>query len=179
MSLNFRISSEILLRLYFPHFSSPKETRFSILFSSLTKSQKKLKKTTAIFPERIISGKDKRTSILIRNLPKDMTRNKLYNILAPFGNINFCFIPTKKGSNVESKCAFVNAINYKTIANIFLGLQKINENLGINKNNISDNSNDISDNEKDSLKNIKITYSYIQTKQKLVERFYFNQKDNQ
>lgn len=163
MSTSLITLSSILLKLSFPNFTSPKESRFLSTFNSLNNTQKKNKKSFTIFPEKIISGEDKRTSIIIKNLPSDITVNKLEQILSIYGNINFCYIPfkqsNKKGFNT-SKIAFINTINYRTVADIYMGLRKIK----LDENNING-------------PNLVINYSTTQTKKGLIERFYLNKKN--
>ena len=57
----------IILRLYFPQFNSPLSSRFQNYFNFLNKTEgmKKKKKSTSIiiFPDKIMQGEDKRTSI--------------------------------------------------------------------------------------------------------------------
>ena len=41
---------------------------------------------------KIKNGEDKRTSVILINLPVDMTKEKLSNLLVGVGNINFIYI---------------------------------------------------------------------------------------
>lgn len=148
----------IILKLYYPFYTSPPESRFTSMFSSLNFKQKNIKKTSVIYPNRIISGEDKRTSILIKNLPPNMTQKKLEKIVSQYGNINFCYVPCNGKSN-EYKYGFVNTINYRTVAEIFMGIRKFN----FDFKNISHPE-------------VKVSYCSIQSRKSLIEKFYLNKK---
>ena len=68
------IIDKILLQLYFPKFESPSSSRFESLFLFLKKNDgnKKNNISYKIFPERVIRGEDKRTSILIKPRIKNL-----------------------------------------------------------------------------------------------------------
>ena len=72
----------IILKLYFPQFKSPLTSRFQNFFISLNKTeniQEKYKEFSyTIFPDKIMQGEDKRTSIVIKNIPKNMKNTKPY-----------------------------------------------------------------------------------------------------
>ena len=95
------LREKILLGLYFPNFKSPSSSRFDSLFKYLEKHKKKKKHTKSyiIFPERIIGGEDKRTSILIKNIPKNIKTKEIRGIVEKFGNINFLRITQDKKFN--------------------------------------------------------------------------------
>ena len=118
------LREKILLGLYFPNFKSPSSSRFDSLFKYLEKHKKKKKHTKSyiIFPERIIGGEDKRTSILIKNIPKNIKTKEIRGIVEKFGNINFLRITQDKKFN-SFLIAYINVINYKTIVPIFMGLR--------------------------------------------------------
>ena len=118
-------TDEILIQLYFPNFNSPSSSRFESLFLILDKIDGKKKKNISyiIFPERIISSEDKRTSILIKNIPKNIKKREIRGMVEQFANINFLGITQdKKVKNFI--VAYLNVINYKTIVPIFMGLRK-------------------------------------------------------
>ena len=72
-------SSGIISAVNFPHFNSPISSRFESLFLLLNKTGGNKKKNVSykIFPERIIRGEDKRTSILIKNIPKNIKKKEI------------------------------------------------------------------------------------------------------
>ena len=119
------IRDKILVKLYFPEFNSPTSSRFESLFIVLNKSPGNKSKNVSykIFPERIIRGEDKRTSILIKNIPKIIKKREIRGMVEQFANINFLGITQdKKVKNFI--IAYLNVINYKTIVPIFMGLRK-------------------------------------------------------
>ena len=118
------LSDKILVKLYFPHFNSPTSSRFESLFIYLKKSDgnKKNDASYIIFPERIIRGEDKRTSILIKNIPKNIKKKEIRDIIEKFANINFLGITQDKKLK-SFIVAYLNVINYKSIVPIFMGLR--------------------------------------------------------
>jgi len=118
-------TDEILIQLYFPNFNSPSSSRFESLFLILEKIEGKKKKNISyiIFPERIISSEDKRTSILIKNIPKNIKKKEIRNMIEKFANINFLGLTQDKKTK-SFIIAYLNVINYKSIVPIFMGLRK-------------------------------------------------------
>lgn len=116
---------KIILQLYFPNFKSPPSSRFESLFLNINKTNGKPNKNTSylIFPERIIRGEDKRTSILIKNIPKNIKKKEIRNLVEQYANINFLGITHDKKSK-SLIVAYLNVINYKTVVPIFMGLRK-------------------------------------------------------
>ena len=123
------LSDKILVQLYFPHFNSPSSSRFESLFLFLGKNNrnksnyKNNNKSYYIFPERVIRGEDKRTSILIKNIPKTIKKREIRSLIENFANINYLRIKQdKKFKNFN--VAYLNVINYKSIVPIYMGLRK-------------------------------------------------------
>ena len=118
------IIDKILLQLYFPKFESPATSRFESLFLFLKKTDgnKKNNISYKIFPERVIRGEDKRTSILIKNIPKNVKKKEIRDIVEKFANINFLGI-TQDKKYKSFIIAYLNVINYKSIVPIFMGLR--------------------------------------------------------
>jgi hypothetical protein len=143
----------ILLLLYFPQFKSPVKSRFETLFLSIIKMENPLNKdinrTNIIYPEKIVRNEDKRTSLEIKGIPKNMPKNEVRNLLDKFGNINFLYIINSPTYENSTSIAFVNVINFKSIIPLFMNLR----NLKIEKYGKS--------------YNLKINYSSVQGKQKL------------
>ena len=119
------LKEKILLQLYFPNFKSAASSRFESLFVNINKTNGKQTKNTSylIFPERIIRGEDKRTSILIKNIPKNIKKKEIRNLVQQYANINFLGITHDKNSK-SLIVAYLNVINYKTVVPIFMGLRK-------------------------------------------------------
>ena len=174
MSKDFR-QNTLILQLLFSGFSYPKESRFIKNFSKsknefkISPQKRTNNKSLNIEIVNIENGKDKRTTIILKNLPDDITKEELKKIIEPLGNINFIYIPllikNKNKFMNNSPCAYINVINYKTILKI---LTKFHE-LKINSN----NHNLISD--KDYSK-IEIFYSGTQGKKALINRFRLEKK---
>ena len=144
----------ILLLLYFPQFKSYESSRFESFFISFYKKEKAIKKqknnSLIIFPEKIISNEDKRTSLMIIGIPLDTSKKEVRNIIEKYGNLNYLYI-IKDQKNLESNTsiAFVNVVNYKSIIPLYMNLR----NYKFNKNG--------------KIYNIKIQYSNVQGKEKL------------
>ena len=162
-------NSSLLLKFLFPGFTSPKESRFVKYFNVYNKEQKKnfkKKSEKSLFIEsiNIINGKDKRTTIIIKNLPNDITKEALKAIIEPLGNINFIYIPLliKNKNKLNFPCAYINVINYKTILKI---IEKFKELKYVNK---SENNNNFS--------NVDIFYSRTQGRRALINRFSLEKK---
>ena len=144
----------ILLLLYFPQFKSYESSRFESFFISFYKKEKAIKKqknnSLIIFPEKIISNEDKRTSLMIIGIPLDTSKKEVRNLIEKYGNLNYLYI-IKDPKNLESNTsiAFVNVVNYKSIIPLYMNLRnyKFNKNGKIYK--------------------IKIQYSNVQGKEKL------------
>ena len=146
----------IILRLCFPQFNSPLASRFENYFNTLnkTESTKKKKKTTSIiiFPDKIMQGEDKRTSIVIKNIPRNMKKKDIRNMVEKYGNINFLTIAKDQERESYMK-AYLNMINYKSIIPIYMGLRKVTFNYQGN------------------IINIQIVYSEVQGKSELKKIF--------
>ena len=158
-------TTSLILKLLFSGYSSPKESRFVKYFYSNKIEQKKnpakrTQKSLNIEPEDILNGKDKRTTIILKNLPNDISKEDLKSIIEPLGNINFIYIPLliKNKNKHNLPCAYLNVINYKTIVPIFMGLRKHIFNYN-NKEIITE-----------------LYYSKIQGKEELKKEFKLNEK---
>ena len=123
------LSDKIIVQLYFPHFNSPSSSRFESLFLFLGKNNRNKNKNKNnnisyyIFPERVIRGEDKRTSILIKNIPKTIKKREIRSLIENFANINYLRIKQDKKSK-DFIIAYLNVINYKSIVPIYMGLRK-------------------------------------------------------
>ncbi len=148
------INERILLLLYYPQFNSPSNSRFETLFQSISKKdlsskKNKINKSRIINPVKIVQNEDKRTSIVIKGIPPDVSKKEVRNILEKYGNLNYLYITKNINSNEDTSTAYVNVINYKTIIPLFMNLR----NYQFNRNG--------------KIYNIKIMYSAIQGKKQL------------
>jgi RNA recognition motif-containing protein len=121
--------------------------------------KKKKEYSQIIYPEKIMQGEDKRTSIVIKNIPKNVKKKDIRNMVEKYGNINFLVI-SKDEEKENYINAYLNMINYKSIVPIYMGLRKVNFNY------------------KGIITNIQIIYSEAQGKAELKKIFnneYFEQ----
>ena len=127
---------EILSDFLFPKFSHPKESRFIKDFSKYQKKKstnKQFNNSTISF-EKIKNGEDKRTSIIIKNIPNTITKEDIREILEGTGNINYLYVPFMKFLNKNLGFAIINLVNYKSIINLCKRINEYNFNeLKINK----------------------------------------------
>ena len=159
----------LVLKLLFCGFSYPRESRFIKIFHKskyfpkhyLKKSNEK---SLNIEPINIINGKDKRTTIILKNLPNDISKEDLKLIIEPLGNINFIYIPLliKNKNKTTLPCAYINVINYKTILKI---VQKFEQFKNLN---LMQGNKDLS--------KVEIFYSGTQGKYALINRFSLEKK---
>ena len=151
--------TDIIIELIFPHFSRPSESRFTSLFSILNKKAyySKRQSCTISLP-KIESGEDRRTSIIIKNLPPTVTKEYLKSILTDVDNINYVYLPFDKKNNKILGFAFVNVVNYKTILQLHHKLygKKFDD--------------------FDMKKQIEICYSKVQGKSELIKMFKYKDK---
>jgi len=114
-----------LVDLIFSRFEKPQESRFKNFFKEYKNIhfEDKLLKLNGY---KIYSGEDKRTTILIKNIPKNMTKNQFKLVVEKIANINYIYIPLFMLTRYNLRCAFVNVVNPKSIIDIYLKLRKIN-----------------------------------------------------
>ncbi len=138
----------------------PMESRFKQLFSE--QKTKKRRKKMIVNPKNIMLDLDKRTSIIIKNIPDYITDEQFEKIIYNFNpNINFFYIPNTIKTRKKLRVAFVNVLNYKQIVPIYMGLlYKIKFNY--NNPNIE----------------MEICYSKVQGKNLLLNRFFPNFNTN-
>ena len=121
------LRERIIINLYFPNFTRPSSSRFESLFISLSKIEENKKNDTfysyLIFPEKIIQGKDKRTSLLIKNIPKIIKKREIRNMVEKYGNINYLIL-TQDNMAENFLIAYLNVINYRSIVPIYMGLRR-------------------------------------------------------
>ena len=127
-------SSEILLEL-FPKLSHPTQSRFHQFFNELNKlnpdyinnnsrSSKKLSydkkrnKKLELNIYKIRNGIDKRTSLMIKNIPKGIDEINVVKWLIQLAKLNYVFVPKDEFSNQILGFAFINVCNYTDILEI-------------------------------------------------------------
>ena len=150
-----RTKYEILINLLFPKYSQPSESRFINSFSYLNnkKNSNKNQSSFSISFEKIEKGEDKRTSIIIKNLPNSINKEYINQMLVGVGNINYLYLPFDKYNNRNLGFAFINVVNYRSIIKLYNRLKDYKfENIDIKK-------------------QIEICYSKIQGKNELSKMF--------
>ena len=141
-----------LIDIIFPKFEKPEESRFHKFFLE-NKNNSFVGKKLQLNGHKILTGEDKRTTILIKNIPRKKKKNQLKLILEKIANINYIYIPLFMLSADNLRCAFVNVVNSKSIIDIYLKLKKFNF--------VYDNPNT----------KIEISYSNLQGKKALIDNF--------
>lgn len=135
-------------------FSHPKESRFKNLFQDL-KTKNKKRKTMMVYPKSVMLGTDKRTSIIIKNIPDNVSSLQFQQLLSSFSKkIDFFYVPKNIKTRKKLRVAFINVTDYKELVPIYMGL--------IYKTKFLYSSPNIK---------IEICYSKVQGKQSLVKRF--------
>ena len=114
---------EIISHFLFPKFSQPKESRFVKLFSLNFKNNK-----YSISLEKIEKGEDKRTSVIIKNIPNKITKASIQEMLNGIGNINFIYLPFNKNTKKNFGFVIINVVNYKCIINLCKRIYEYNFN---------------------------------------------------
>ena len=162
-------ANTLVLKLLFCGFSYPRESRFIKIFHKSNGVPKQIinksnKISLNIEPKNIINGNDKRTTIIIKNLPNDISKEDLKVIIEPLGNFNFMYIPLliKNKNKTNLPCAYINVINYKTILKI---IQKFEQLKGVKQ---IKGSKDLT--------KVEIFYSRTQGKNDLKKRFRLEEK---
>jgi RNA recognition motif-containing protein len=149
-----RTKYDILLKFLFPKFSQPIQSRFENFFSFSNKSTINKNKVSFIISlEKIEKGEDKRTSIILKNIPFQMTKKELNDLLEGIGNINYLYLPFDKNSKKNLGFGYVNLVNFKNVINLCDRIKEYN----LNNKNLK--------------KNIEIYYSKPQGKLALTKMF--------
>ena len=105
-------------------FTHPTESRFQEFFV-LHKAKKKRKAMT-VNPKNVVLGMDKRTSIIIKNIPDYISDEQFKKIVYTFSqNIDFFYVPMNIKTRKNLRVAFVNVLDHKQIVPIYMGLYKM------------------------------------------------------
>ena len=149
------IIERILIFMYFPQFKSPSRSRFESFFVSILKKENPFhkninNKSKKIYPEKIVRNEDKRTSIIIKGIPTNMSKKDVRSFIEQYGNLNYLYI-AKDPNDLEKKTsiAYVNVINYKSIIPLYMNLRNYKFKID------------------DKLYDVKIIYSIAQGKKQL------------
>ena len=152
-----KTQTDILMEFIFPRYNKVNYSRFISDFSEKFEKRRNIfrskKKSFSISLEKIENGEDKRTSVMIKNLPSSITKEDFKTILGDVGNINYVYLPFDKKKNKYLGFAFVNVVNSKTLIQIY------NKLYGKKLDNYQ------------MKKNIEICYSKVQGKNELIQMF--------
>ena len=167
--------SKILLEL-FPNLSHPSQSRFHEFFKKLKElngvqenndkkknhiSYKKSKKNIMeLNLYKIQNGIDKRTSLMIKNIPKGLDEINVIKWLQQLANLNYIFVPKDEFSNKILGFAFINVCNYLDILELLKRLAIAENYNKINNNNFNNNR-----------KKIEVIYSHKQGLKSLTKSF--------
>ena len=165
----FKDPSKIILEL-FPKLSHPSQSRFHEFFKKLKElknhqeNSKKTKKnahksnknnTMELNLYKIQNGIDKRTSLMIKNIPKGTDEINVVKWLLQLTNLNYIFVPKDEYSNRILGFAFINVCNYTDILGLLQNLYFLQ-----NNNNYYNNN-----------KKIEVIYSHKQGLKSLTKSF--------
>ena len=171
----YKEPSKILLEL-FPKLSNPSQSRFHQLFKRLNElnkiesnekaknkniniNKKNKKNIMELNLYKIQNGIDKRTSLMIKNIPKGIEEIDVVKWLLQLANLNYVFVPKDEFSNKILGFAFINVCEYTDILQLLQKLAFI-ENYN-NNNNINTTNN----------KKIEVIYSHKQGLKSLSKSF--------
>lgn len=135
-------------------FNYPTESRFKNYFRGI-KTKVRKRKTMIVYPKNIMLDLDKRTSIIIKNIPDNISSIEFKNIILKYCKFfDFFYVPQSVTTKKKLRVAFINVLNYKNIVPIYMGLlfkTKFNYN--------------------DKNAHMEICYSKVQGKVELIKRF--------
>ena len=110
----------------------------------------------SVSPKNIMLGLDKRTSIIIKNIPENIDQDQFKQIILNFNPyIDFYYVPMKIRTRKKLRVAFVNVANSLEIVPIYMGL--------LYKMKFKYNNPDTE---------MEICYSKVQGKDLLIKRFF-------
>ena len=126
------MSMNIISFLY-PHLSHPSESRFRTLctandnpaiptpsFNSVV-----LYKSFTVKPENIVSNRDIRTTIMLKNISRDLSKERIKEIISSLCDINYIYVPKKKKYK-NSGFVFINVVSNMEILKIINALKEEN-----------------------------------------------------
>ena len=115
-------TERILLSLYFPQFKSQNCSRFEDFFQSiqtyeiaLNQSYKNKIKSKMICPEKIIRNEDKRTSLMIKGIPSNISKKEVRSLFEKFGNINYLYLTKNINDEDNGSVAYLNVLYIASI----------------------------------------------------------------
>jgi RNA recognition motif-containing protein len=144
------------LKLIFPYFSNPIESRFVNFFNqiSITQLRKSNQKKMEIIPYNIINNLDLRTSILIKNIPQCLKKETVIDLFYNNKKIDYIYIPFNECNNRLLGFIFINVIKPIYILDIINILENCKSNFLFKSN-----------------KSCEICYSNLQGKNSFIKAF--------
>ena len=126
------MSMNIISFLY-PHLSHPSESRFQTLFTSYDNPaipspspvSAPLYKSFMVKPENIVSNRDIRTTIMLKNISRELSKERIKEILLSLCDIDYIYVPKKKKYK-NSGFVFVNVTSNLEILKIINALKEEN-----------------------------------------------------
>ena len=169
----YKDPSKILLDI-FPRLSHPSQSRFHEFFKKLKErnyqQEKEIKKSKLIYKKnkknimelnlyKIQNGIDKRTSLMIKNIPKGIEELDVIKWLLQLAKLNYVFVPKDEFSNKILGFAFINVCESADILELLKKLAIIEN---YNNSYICNNNNN---------KKIEVIYSHKQGLKSLSKSF--------
>ena len=169
----YKDPSKILLDI-FPRLSHPSQSRFHEFFKKLKErnyqQEKEIKKSKLIYKKnkknimelnlyKIQNGIDKRTSLMIKNIPKGIEELDVIKWLLQLAKLNYVFVPKDEFSNKILGFAFINVCESTDILELLKKLAIIEN---YNNSYICNNNNN---------KKIEVIYSHKQGLKSLSKSF--------
>ena len=148
----YKEPSNILLDI-FPRLSHPSQSRFHEFFKNLkeinNQKEKEINKSKTTYKKnknnimelnlyKIQNGIDKRTSLMIKNIPKGIEELDVIKWLLQLAKLNYVFVPKDEFSNKILGFAFINVCESTDILELLKKLaiiENYNNNYICNKNN--------------------------------------------
>lgn len=121
LSIDYTNKIESIIAFLYPNLSRPETSRFTPLFQEnkeQAKPSKPKKGKLFISIDSITKGIDKRTSIMIKNLPNTTSIEQLQIQLKSICKMNYLYIPTNSRNKILG-FAFVNVEHYKDIVKLY------------------------------------------------------------
>ena len=129
-SSNYIDLYSLILKILFPEFTSVTQSRFSDLFA-ISKVSKK--RSMTINPDIIMKGKDKRTTLMIKNIPSHLNHGNFLNVLEMSHLVNYFYLPYNKPFNKILGFAFVNVKNYQYVLTVIDKINKYHDKMAVKK----------------------------------------------
>ena len=126
------MSMNIISFLY-THLSHPSESRFQTLFTSYDNPaipspspvSAPLYKSFMVKSENIVSNRDIRTTIMLKNISRELSKERIKEILSSLCDIDYIYVPKKKKYK-NSGFVFVNVTSNLEILKIINALKEEN-----------------------------------------------------